>query len=330
MLDQVDVSLEAIYVAIVLALGSWTVWRLRVSLRRGEREVQERLAARKAVTAVPTPESDARPCDDVRARGALGIKARFSVHRRLLLPMVSCGVLVVAALPFLDRVPATALSLLIAVVTGVLGVAARPVLENAISGLVMSYSDALRIGDTVSLDGHYGTVEDISPTHTTIRVWDWRRFVVPNAQMLQSKLLNYSRFEQPLWAYVEFWVAYDSDLSRLREVALEVANSSPHNLGHEPAELWFMGNEPHGLKCWLAAWVSDPSSGWSFKDDVRGRLATRLREEGIATHGHRVEQRVAHAPVRSRPPEPVTRRAATEPLSATSRKPQQQPAVRLR
>ena len=66
MLERFDLGLETAYVAAVLVLGAWAVWRLRTSLRRSEREVQERLAARRAVMAAPTPKSET---DSGRSKG---------------------------------------------------------------------------------------------------------------------------------------------------------------------------------------------------------------------------------------------------------------------
>lgn len=271
----------------ILALGAWVMWRVRRSLVTGEREGKQVLTDRKSIMAVPHPSGDTRPTDEAKRRGVRSIEARFTVHRRLLMPLVGLATLALASLPFLGDVPATALSLVVAIVTGVLGVAARPVLENAISGLVLSFSKAIRIGDTVTLDDLYGTIEDISSTHTTIRIWDWRRYVVPNSEMLQSKVVNYTLFDQQLWACVEFWVAHDTDLARLQEIALEVARESRYALDSEQPELWFLALEQLSLKCWLVAWTANSAAAWAFKDEVRGKLATRLHQEGIHSHGYR-------------------------------------------
>lgn len=273
-------------ISVVLA-GLWLMWRVRRSLVAGEREGKQVLSGRESIMAVPHPVGDVGSTAEAKRRGERSIEARFTVHRRLLLPLLALATGAIAALPFLEAVPATALSLVVAIVTGVLGVAARPVLENAISGLVMSFSKAFRIGDTVLLDDLYGTIEDITSTHSTIRLWDSRRYVVPNSQMLQSKVVNYTLYGQQLWGCVEFRVAYDTDLAKLDEIALAVAQESRHALETERPELWFMGLDEHSLKCWLVAWTANSAAAWAFKDDVRRRLVGRLHEAGIKTHGHR-------------------------------------------
>lgn len=271
----------------MLIVGGLLMWRVRRSLLTGEREGKRNLQRRESIQAVHYAEGDVRPTEEAKRRGVRSIESRFTVHRRLLIPLIGLASLAFAAVPFLDDVPATALSLVVAIVTGVLGVAARPVLENAISGLVLSFSKAIRIGDTVTLDDLYGSVEDISTTHTTIRLWDWRRYVVPNSQMLQSKVVNFTLFDQQLWACVEFWVAHDADLERMQAIAVEVASESPHVLESETPELWFLSIEPHAIKCWLVAWTANAAAAWAFKDDVRGRLVRRLRSNGIHSHGYR-------------------------------------------
>ena len=41
------------------------------------------------------------------------------------------------------------------------------------AGVVIAFSQPLRIGDTVLIEGNWGKVEDISLTYSIIRIWDW-------------------------------------------------------------------------------------------------------------------------------------------------------------
>lgn len=70
--------------------------------------------------------------------------------------------------------------------------------------MVISFSKHFLTGDTVTLDSQYGTIEDISLTHTTIKLWDWQRYVVPNHRMLSKEVINHSHRQ----GYLMAWVAY--------------------------------------------------------------------------------------------------------------------------
>lgn len=245
------------------------------------------------------------------------IATRFSVTRRLLIPIVAVIAAALAALPFLDMVPAASVSLVVGAVTVVAGLALRPVIENAIAGLVISSSKLISVGDTLVIEDHYGTVEDISTTHTTIKLWDWRRYVVSNTNMLQTEFLNFTLWDQFIWAYIVFYVDYSADLDEVERLVAEAAKSSPAYADYEEPRFWIIDTTPDAVLCWAAAWTEGPSDAWRLKHDMRKHLIPELAKRGWAPRAHRV------AGIRDMAPVPESR--ALDPLAADlDRQPKQQ------
>ena len=257
-------------------------------LRRATDQRKIRLRARKSLQAVSTETPVDNPNDDARKRGLASIEGHFTVTRRVLVPLILVLTGVGASIPFLDKVPAATLSVLVACVAGLLGLAARPLLENGMAGLVLSFSRHVNIGDTVKVHGWYGVIEDIGPTHTAIRIWDWRRYVLPNSEMLRAPYLNYSAVDRFQWADVEFHVSPDADLEQVRALALAVPRESSAFAGHEAPRFWVLDLGPHATRCRVAAWADSPQECWQLEHDIRYFLSARIRDAGILTHVHRV------------------------------------------
>jgi small-conductance mechanosensitive channel len=57
----------------------------------------------------------------------------------------------------------------------------------------------------VLVEGFYGTIEDVTLTHTVVKIWDWRRYVIPDARMLSDPFVSASLFDPFVWSSVEFW-----------------------------------------------------------------------------------------------------------------------------
>ena len=224
------------------------------------------------------------PDTQSRQRALNAIESSSTATRRLVVPMALMLVAFFAGLPFLDQVPATVFSLLVAAITVLIGIAARPFVENAIAGLVISSSKILNIGDTVRISGHYGTVEDITVTHTTMKIWDWRRFVIPNATMLSREFENYSLFEKHIWAHVEFWVDHEADLDLVSSLAVASPRESKYFNDVEEPKFRVMEMEKDSVRCWVAAWAKTPADAWSLTADMRTYLVRELRRAGIRTH----------------------------------------------
>ncbi len=277
-----------IWIASVATIGGaalyWGLRRLRkIADRRGKK-----IRDRDDFLAVETesPLDDAVEVDKKRAVDS--VEQHAAATRRLLVPVAIAVVVVVASLPFLGRVPAAYVSLVVAAFTIVLGVASRPLIENAIAGLVLSFSRRVNIGDTVRIHEHYGTIEDISPSHTTIKLWDWRRYVMPNRAMLDATFLNYSVIDTFQWAYVEFYVSLDADIDEVESIAVEAAASSPGFQDYEPPKFWVMDMGRQAAHCWVAAWADDPASAWELTHGIRSRLIRELHRRGIRAHDYRV------------------------------------------
>lgn len=203
------------------------------------------------------------------------------------------------AIPYFPTLPAAFVSFFIGALTLVVGTAAKPAIENFISGVVLAFSRTINIGDTVLLDDqHYGTIEDLGYTHCVVRVWDWRRYVIPNTQMLTKSFLNYSLHDTFQLAYVEFRVAPDTDMDVVEKLCREIPKQSKYYAGYEEPELWIMGMEKDSILCWCGAWADSPSDAWMLRADTRNGLIKAFIKEGITTHS----MRVVHEPTKAFPP----------------------------
>ncbi|WP_319777322.1 mechanosensitive ion channel domain-containing protein [Maridesulfovibrio sp.] len=278
-----------IYVATITALATiiyiWISYRV-TSFRKSRVDRIEKLIKKDPETtaAIPTDVLTAKEERQERREMVKGVKTRFTVIRRTLILFIVLVWALAMILPFMGRLPSTMISIIVAVSTAVVGIAARPVVENMISGIVISFSKQLRVGDTLVVDGQYGTVEDISITHTKIKTWDWKRYVIPNSRMLNKEFVNLTLNDSLQWAYIEFSVSYETDIDMVREIAMEVAAQSEHHNEQEVPQFWIRSMDKERVVCWIAAWADSPAEAWNLKSDVSMRLIRAFREKGIATH----------------------------------------------
>jgi small-conductance mechanosensitive channel len=280
----------SIYIAVVLVLGCLVLLRALYVLRAGNRRRLRSAKNRTNWSAIPSSGLQKTKAENARARmeALERIEQTFTVSRRIMVPLIVAVTAVLACIPFMDRAPAATLSIMAGVATLLMGIAARPVIENAVAGLMISYSRTINIGDTVTLEGHYGTIEDISVTHTTVKVWNWNRYLIPNGKMLALDFENLSLGDEDIWSHVEFIVGYDADLTLVEEIAREAVEASPNYAGSEPPRFWYSDLRPEGVVCWIAGWARTPSESWALTSDTRRGLVTGFQAQGIPVHSHRL------------------------------------------
>ncbi len=225
-----------------------------------------------------------KPVRVFKERALDSISKRFSLIKGMVSFCVAAVWLAAVALPLLDKVPQTFISILVAGGAIIIGIAAKPFVENVISGIVLSISRYINLGDTVVLDEEYGIVEDMSLTHTIIRLWDRRRFIIANSVLINKELCNYSLYDSWLWAHIEFWVSYEADIAKVRDISIHAASKSEHVSDFEPPKFWIMKMDKEGIQCWVAAWARNPADAWALKADMRTEIIKELQRQGIQTH----------------------------------------------
>ncbi len=233
---------------------------------------------------VATESPENSPNKSAQTYGIQSIQTRFSMIKRIITPLYFLLWIFFLLIPFFPSMPTVVISILVAVITGIVVITSRPIVENAIAGIVISFSQPIRIGDTVKVDGYYGTIEEITITHSKLKVWNWERYIIPNKVMLEKAFLNYSIIDEFIWAYVEFWISYEVDVDTVESLALQAAQKSDYLLDCEKPSFWVMGLEEKGICCWIAGWASSPANAWELKTSIRKNLIKSFQEEGITTH----------------------------------------------
>jgi small-conductance mechanosensitive channel len=218
----------------------------------------------------------ARLVDSRLARRELPAAAvtRYRVLRRSIFAViVFVGVL--SALLVIPQVRAVATGILAssAIIGIVVGFAAQKTLGNFIAGLLIAFSQPIRLGDQVVVDGAAGVVEEIGLTYTFIRVADDDRLVIPNDRIASDSILNSSIRGQRKLAQVTLHVPLDRDLDAALQLLQDAA-------GDERAEVAVTSLEDTA-KLELSVWADDEPSARRLENELRLRAHTRLREAGV-------------------------------------------------
>src|SRR5204863_8060330 len=72
----------------------------------------------------------------------------------------------------------------------VIGFASQRTIGNFVAGLLIAFTQPIRLGDRVELEDTAGTVEEIGLTYTFIRTDDGTRLVIPNEKLASDTIRN--------------------------------------------------------------------------------------------------------------------------------------------
>ena len=206
---------------------------------------------------------------------------RYRVLRRTITAsIVTVGVL--SALLVIPEVRAVAGGILAssALVGLVLGLAARTTIANFVAGVLLAFTQPIRIGDEVEVAGAQGTVEEIALTYTTIRTPGGARFFVPNEKLALETIRNATAGTAEHLAQVTVPVPLASDLDRVLALVAEEAGTAS-NVEEKRAIATISQLEAAGQALVsVEAWAPRGQVA-ALEAEIRRAVHRRLREEGI-------------------------------------------------
>jgi len=268
---------------LITGIVGWLAFRRLRSLQTGHEETLNKQSQPGAI-----PSHSKRKT--LRQHQIRRMESRFSITRRTIVTLLLFAVGGIAALPYLGQIAPSALPLLIAAISVIIGIAAKPIIENITCGLVLCFGKLARIGDTVVIDNVYGVIENFTLTHSIIKQWDSLRYVVPNSSMMTKEFINYSLYDNNRWVYVEFWIDYNADLDLVEKLAKESPlGSTYYATDRDEPRFWIAETTQQAVKCMVVAWATTPADGWMLSHDIRKSLVKNLSAHGITTHMHNIQ-----------------------------------------
>ena len=217
---------------------------------------------------------------------------RFFRYVCLAITYVSAIFQVISAVPALNNFLTTFLAGS-GVAAIVLTVAAQEPIGNLVSGLIILFSQNLKVGDNVKyIDKNIsGVIEDITLNHTTIRTFENKRVIIPNNVLNSTIIENSSYMEDKICMFMDFSVTYEADLQRAMDIITDTILIHPNYYDNRTEEEITAG-EPAvkvlvtdflesaiNIRAWV--WAESPVVGLSIKNDVLMQVQRRFRKEGI-------------------------------------------------
>ena len=152
----------------------------------------------------------------------------------------------------------------------VVGFASQRTLGNFVAGLLIAFTQPLRLGDDVELEGGRGVVEEIGLIYTFVRTDNDDRLVIPNEKLASDTIRNSTIRSREKVAEVTLQVPLSTDLravvDRLR--ALTNAQVFVSELAGEATVV-------------VRSSAATPAEAERVEHDLRLRTHEALRTEGV-------------------------------------------------
>lgn len=159
------------------------------------------------------------------------------------------------------------------------GLALQGSLANFAGGVLILLFKPFRVSEFIETQGHLGVVENIDILHTTLRTPDNKTVIVPNGQLANQPITNFTRKETRRVEW-QIGISYGSDMKKARSIVLRILSEEDRIL-KEPEPLMVLSNLGDSSLNFLArAWVNTPDFWVVYWDNLE-KIKEAFDKEGI-------------------------------------------------
>jgi potassium efflux system protein len=173
----------------------------------------------------------------------------------------------------------------LAIVAGALslgiGFGLQSIVNNFVSGLILLWERAVRVGDWIVVGGDQGFVRRINVRATEIDTFDRARVIIPNSSLITGVVTNLMRNDRTGRIVIPLTVPGSADPDKVREVLWSVAKANQLVLAMPPPQVLFTGMSASALNFELRAYIGDVETMFRVKSDLHFAIFKRFKEEKL-------------------------------------------------
>jgi small-conductance mechanosensitive channel len=191
------------------------------------------------------------------------------------------GLLVTATVMLPGFTPASLVSAL--GVSGIaIGFAFKDIFQNFLAGVLLLLTEPFKIGDQIKYKDFEGTVEFIQTRATTIKTYDGRRVVIPNAELFTNAVTVNTAYDQRRLQY-DVGIGYGDDIAEARKLMLEAMRETEGVLQDPGPEALVMELAKSSVNIRARWWVNPPRQAdvLDAQDRVLEAIKNKLSSNGF-------------------------------------------------
>lgn len=159
------------------------------------------------------------------------------------------------------------------------GIASQKSLGSIISGLFLVSDKTYEVGDVIRVGDKTGTVYSIDLLSVKLKTFDNLLVRIPHDEIISAHVTNITKFPIRRMDF-SIQVAYRTDLSRAREILLDIAAENPLCLDEPEPFFMFTDFGNSGIGIFFAVWF-EKQNFVSVKNSVFPAIKGRFDEAGI-------------------------------------------------
>jgi small-conductance mechanosensitive channel len=173
------------------------------------------------------------------------------------------------------------LALVVSALSVGIGLGLQGVVANFVSGMIILWERAIRVGDLVVVGGETGYVRRINIRATEIQTFDRATTIVPNGNMITGVVKNFVRSDRTGRVVIPVQATWDSDPEQVRQLLIDAAKAHDEVVGFPAPFALLVKFGATMLEFELYCFVEDVDRAARVKSDLHFAILRAFAEAGI-------------------------------------------------
>lgn len=171
-----------------------------------------------------------------------------------------------------------------------IALALKDSLGSLANGVIIIFTKPFKKGDYVQINEYDGLVQDIRLFNTKILTYSNEEIIIPNSEILNSKMINYSTM--PIRRVViDVPVPYDADTEQVRSILLASVTDYKYTVKVPEPSVVLKKYGDSALLFSARAWVLNENY-WSALYDLTDKIFNDLKSNGISIPFNRMDVQI--------------------------------------
>jgi len=192
--------------------------------------------------------------------------------------IVSTGLLLAFAV---IRLPLDRLTIILSALSVGVGFGLQSLVNNLVSGLIISFEKPVNIGDIVEIGGQSGTIKSIGFRSSIISAAGGSEVVIPNGELLSQHLINWTHNDNFRSVDIPLGVAYGTNLDNAIQILKDLPTKDERVLSNPAPNVIVRQFGSSSIDMQLSFWVRNIREWVAVKSDILLAIDIAFKENKI-------------------------------------------------
>ncbi|MGX1694688.1 mechanosensitive ion channel family protein [Microbacterium keratanolyticum] len=164
------------------------------------------------------------------------------------------------------------------IVSIIAGLAAQSILGNLIAGVQIAFTDAIRVGDVVVIEGEWGRIGEINLSYVVVYIWDERRLVLPCGYFTSTPFETWTRRSDRILGTVYLDLDWRVPMDEVRAKFAEIIDAAD-TWDRRSSSVAVTDAQGGHVTVRLVVSAKDSDDQWTLRCHVREQMIAWLQQE---------------------------------------------------